>query len=197
MGTISLTLPADGETADASDVNNPFNTIAAVINGGIDADNIEAGGVIPNGLQSGTGTSWAWQSWTPTLSGLFNNTKWDKTARYIQIGKTVFFYLNLVANTTTPMDGAGEPTFTLPVTATNSSPTIGLPLSTYGAAFDANGSSYIALVEQIIGGTTTARVRYIDTGVAAGSAKAAITTTAPFTWTTSDVISVQGFYEAA
>lgn len=43
MATISLTLPADGDTIDASDVNNPFNTIATVINGGLDNANIATG----------------------------------------------------------------------------------------------------------------------------------------------------------
>ena len=42
MGTISLTLPSDGTTIDAADVNTPFNTISTVINGNIDDDNIKA-----------------------------------------------------------------------------------------------------------------------------------------------------------
>lgn len=40
MGTISLSLPSDGQTIDAADVNNPLNTIAAEINGQLDNDNI-------------------------------------------------------------------------------------------------------------------------------------------------------------
>lgn len=43
MGTISLSLPSDGNTIDASDVNTPFNTISAVINGNLDDDNIKTG----------------------------------------------------------------------------------------------------------------------------------------------------------
>jgi len=43
MPTVSLTLPNDGDNADASDVNTPFNQLANVINGHIDADNIEPG----------------------------------------------------------------------------------------------------------------------------------------------------------
>lgn len=37
------TLPADGDTIDAADVNNPLNAIKTVINGNIDDDNIAAG----------------------------------------------------------------------------------------------------------------------------------------------------------
>jgi hypothetical protein len=40
MSGISLTLPSDGETIEAADVNVPFNAIASVINGGIDNANI-------------------------------------------------------------------------------------------------------------------------------------------------------------
>jgi len=43
MGTISLSLPSDGQTIDAADVNTPLNTISAVINGNLDDDNIKVG----------------------------------------------------------------------------------------------------------------------------------------------------------
>ena len=42
MSTISLSLPSDGSTIDAADVNTPFNTISAVINGNLDNDNVAA-----------------------------------------------------------------------------------------------------------------------------------------------------------
>lgn len=43
MGTISLSLPSDGQTIDAADVNTPLNTISAVINGNLDDDNVKVG----------------------------------------------------------------------------------------------------------------------------------------------------------
>jgi microcystin-dependent protein len=45
MPIITPTLPNDGETIDASDVNNPFNAILGVLNGGIDANNLAPGAV--------------------------------------------------------------------------------------------------------------------------------------------------------
>lgn len=45
MATIALTLPADGDTLDAADVNNPLNIIKDVINGNIDQDNIKAASI--------------------------------------------------------------------------------------------------------------------------------------------------------
>lgn len=43
MPTISPTLPNDGETIDAQDVNGPFNAILGVLNGNIDGTNIKPG----------------------------------------------------------------------------------------------------------------------------------------------------------
>lgn len=46
MGTISVSLPADGSTADVSDYNTPINTIVSELNGGLDNDNIATGAAI-------------------------------------------------------------------------------------------------------------------------------------------------------
>ena len=43
MPTISPILPNDGEAIDASDVNNPFNTIIGLLNGNLDEQNIKPG----------------------------------------------------------------------------------------------------------------------------------------------------------
>lgn len=112
MTTLSLTLPADGQTIDASDVNTPLNAIATVINGSIDSTNITDGGVTPNELTSGTGSTWAWTSYTPTAVG------WTGTpttgGRYIQMGKTVIWEFSV-----TGTSNATGATLTLPVTARN------------------------------------------------------------------------------
>lgn len=46
MPTVNPTLPNDGEDADAVDVSGPILAILSVINGHIDEDNLEDGGVI-------------------------------------------------------------------------------------------------------------------------------------------------------
>lgn len=43
MATISVSLPADGQTIDAADINTPINTIVADYNGNIDNTNIASG----------------------------------------------------------------------------------------------------------------------------------------------------------
>lgn len=40
MGTISVSLPSDGSTADVSDYNTPITTIVTALNGNIDANNL-------------------------------------------------------------------------------------------------------------------------------------------------------------
>lgn len=40
MGTISVSLPSDGETIDAADYNTPINTIVTEVNGNLDNANI-------------------------------------------------------------------------------------------------------------------------------------------------------------
>lgn len=45
MPIISTSLPADGETIDAADVNTPFNDILNVVNGNLDSDNVATGGL--------------------------------------------------------------------------------------------------------------------------------------------------------
>lgn len=46
MPTVNPTLPNDGEDADAVDISGPILAILSVINGHIDEDNLEDGGVI-------------------------------------------------------------------------------------------------------------------------------------------------------
>jgi hypothetical protein len=45
MGTISVSLPSDGSTADVSDYNTPINSIVNEINGNLNQSNIAANGV--------------------------------------------------------------------------------------------------------------------------------------------------------
>jgi hypothetical protein len=73
--------------------------------------------VTPVKLQSGTGTDWAWDTFTPTLSGQFADAKWNKNFKYKQTGKTVNARFSFIANANTPMSGSGVASFTLPVSS--------------------------------------------------------------------------------
>lgn len=196
MSTVSLTLPSDGNTIDASDVNNPLNAIAAVVNGGIDSTNVTPGGLTPASLQSGTGSTWAWQSWTPTLSGRFDDTKWTKTCAYVQIGKTVHFRMKLVANAGTPMSGgATDALFTLPVA--HASGYAGSDQTAWiggGGVYDNGTATFQADVYLSSASNSIGRIR-VHTGDP--QQNTAITSTVPMTWASTDEITCSGAYEAA
>lgn len=137
----------------------------------------------------------AWQSWTPTLSGRFTDAKWDKTCKYIQIGKTVIFRMKLKANTTTPMaGGSADCIFTLPVTSIDYAPGEVSYAIGSSSLLDSGTANFFAV--PYWGSTTTGKVRIIGTGSTYAS-NADITSTAPFTWTTNDEVLVSGWYEAA
>ena len=73
MATISLTLPSDGQTIDASDVNNPFNTIAAEVNGNLDNSNIKAGAAIERSKIAGFTDGWESLGYAPTTITALGN----------------------------------------------------------------------------------------------------------------------------
>lgn len=67
MATVSTTLPSDGQTIDASDVNTPINAILSKFNGNIDNDNIKTGANI-NGAKL-LASSLPGSSFDTTLAG--------------------------------------------------------------------------------------------------------------------------------
>lgn len=186
MSTVSLTLPSDGDTIDASDVNNPLNAIAAVINGGIDSTNVTAGGLTPANLVSGTGSSWAWQSWTPTWTGLTIGNA-TVNCKYIQIGKTVVGSINVQLGSTSAVTAVTS--ITLPVTAV--APLNNDPIGTM--AFRSSNNA-IGLLEL----SSTSSARFVSYAVS-GSViiESGFTATIPGTWATGSSISGYFTYQAA
>lgn len=141
----------------------------------------------------GSGT--AWTSWTPTLSGRLNDAKWTKTCKYQQFGKTVMARLMMVASNATPMDGgSADALFTLPVTSTALTGTANTVVRGCGNAFDATGN--INWLQMTLNSTTIGCLRTFDSS-STYLIQAAITSTIPYTWTTSDEISATFVYEAA
>jgi hypothetical protein len=174
-------------TNDAS-----FNDGTGIASGAITTAKIADANITPEKLIAGTGATWTPATWTPTLSGRMNDAKWDKYGSYIQIGKTVFADLLLVANTTTPMDGGtAEAIISLPVTSINYTQYV----STLGTGHVVDGG--VNFTADIVWNTTgTLVVR----GVLASGTYAqpqTMSSTAPFTWTTTDQIYVSIRYTAA
>lgn len=189
MSTISLVLPNDGDTADASDVNVPFNTIANVINGGLDSTNITDGGLTPADLMSGTGSTWAWQSWTPVWTNMTVAGS-TVTAKYNQVGKIVHYRIAVVlAGGNAP---TGSVTFTLPVTSVSYAGTSTLPVVGSVQYFISNAYAGYAVWTST---TTATLVVFNASGTYLTAAN--ISGSVPSSFTNGSEIHVQGFFEAA
>jgi len=133
----------------------------------------------------------AWTSYTPTWTSDSSTPSIGNgslTGRYKQIGKTVFFSLNLTYGTTTT-GGSGAWMFGLPVTAYNANyqfpvSILNSGLAWYGAIANGNyknSTSYFSIIHQNDTATT------VWGGVTAG---------APFSFGSGDTLTVSGSYEA-
>lgn len=159
-----------------------------------DGTGIAAGAIsAPEKLVSGAGTAWDWQSWTPTYANLTvgNGTS---LSTYCQIGKVVFFKFSFVFGTTSAM-GTG-PTISLPVTAdagayapAGTSTRLG-----QGRILDAGTGTFHGSITY---SSTTVMSLVVNNVSGTYESTSQITSTVPFTWTTSDAFAFTGFYEAA
>jgi hypothetical protein len=179
---------ANGVTIDGLNLKDgKLNTNNSVVTA-----NITDTAVTPAKLQTGTGSGWAWASWTPTWSSLTvgNGTV---TARYMQTGKTVFARLSVVFGSTTSI--SGDFTFTLPVTAAAHAGAAALPPLGWARAYDVS-AAVVYEARVLLNTTTTTVTRFMAAG---GTYVTQVTpsSTVPFTWTNPDELSYEFVYEAA
>jgi hypothetical protein len=130
----------------------------------------------------------AWVSYTPTWANLTIGNGVN-AFKYKQLGKTVFVKGTFTFGTTSTMGTA--PTFTLPFTASGTTPNISgiMSLTDASAANSYGGYTRPAT-------TTTVEPRYFNVSGTLISVTGSATSTAPFTWTTSDIIQVYFYYES-
>lgn len=97
MGTISVSLPSDGTTADVSDYNTPINTIVAVINGNLDNSNISGlsgtkitGGTLPGtALDSTLSSGWLNLNNTPSSVTYSGNGSYSLVFNSVDLTSTL------------------------------------------------------------------------------------------------------------
>lgn len=148
---------------------------------------VGAGTITPAGLVSGTGSTWVWQAWVPTLTNLSGGTITE--AAYTIVGKTVHFrFIYTLAGAGV----AGSVSFTLPATASSGIETN----SPIGVARlnDATGDVNLGIIRTT--STTTANVQVVDASTTYARI-VNLSSTVPFTWAASDIIFAEGTYEAA
>ena len=184
VDTINENIADNGVTVDGLNVkDSKLNTADSVV-----TDNYTDGSILPEHLTTGTGTSWAWASWTPTLTNMTEGNG-TKTGKYIQIGKTVFFKFQFTLGSTSAM--GTDPQFSVPVTAIASDANSVIGQSVYR---DAGTETYFGSV--YLNATTTAKFNSNATDATWLRASATPPdSTRPFTWTTNDIITAVGFYE--
>lgn len=165
----------------------------------VDAQSIATSSVTPEKLLSGTGTSWPYQSYTPTL-GNFTLGNGSMVARYKQIGKTVHFDIQIKYGSTSSF--SGNITFTLPVTAATRYDVATYPF-TYllGNLVASDVSTSVYYFGSIVLQSTTVATTFSwgasGTYVGSVAGSGGLQSTVPMTWATGDILGISGTYEAA
>lgn len=185
MGTISVSLPSDGTTADVADYNTPITTIVNAINGNLDNDNISESAAIALSKLAQT----AWPSWSPTFVNLSGGTL--NYAKYIQIGKIVHFRLKYTLG---GAGVAGAVTFTTPTSIHGDLNSTSEAIHASVTLQDTGTAAHPGILRW--GSSTTISIHPI------GSAGNYVnidnlSSTIPHIWANTDIITVAGTYEAA
>ncbi len=131
----------------------------------------------------------AFTSYTPTVTG-FTLGNGTVSGAYLQVNKLVIFRAQMVFGTTSAA-ASSVPTFTLPVTSVAVGTGSPLMLGTATFRDESAVAQYNALLRHV--STTTCAAAIPGTS----GVYTVPSTTTPFTWTTSDVITMTGVYEAA
>ena len=135
-------------------------------------------------------TAIGWQSYTPTFTN-FTLGNGTLIAKYIQIGKFVSVKFELTLGSTSSM-GTG-PQVSLPVTSSSSITSLASSIG-FSLCGDTGTASYYGAVT--FGTTTTVYVWFFD--IASSKVlRGTISSTAPFTWVSTDTFAAQFYYEAA
>lgn len=136
-----------------------------------------------------------WQDWTPTITNCSGGTL--TFAKYIQIGKTVFFRFAYEIGGVGAGGGiAGAVNFTLPVAPVTGF-AVDMPLSGTANALDVGAAIYTLGMDFLDGGGGKCLLRaQLATGTYLSSSTN-LSSTIPHTWANNDAIYVSGMYEGA
>ena len=202
--TPTITSPTENSgTYNSPVINNPVisgypsNSIpaAAIVNNSLTASQLAQNAITPNTLDSVLGTSWAWQSFTPTftLVGGGSNGNAVITGAYTQIGKTVHFWMKYVIGSSTTFSGMTQMKATLPVTATAA-----WVAGNFAGVFGGGGNGAVGNAPLTNFSTSTTDFRIVALNTASTYAGFFdISSTVPGTWNIGDSLWINGVYEAA
>lgn len=147
---------------------------------------LPSGVVKPEDLVAGAGTTWAWQSWVPTWTGITPGNGVNTIALYAQIGKTVYVRGAFTGGTTSSGTGV-TPILTLPVTSASTYSTNSTPLGHFRYASSSLLSGYVRWAST----TTVSLVSYTVSGATIIDGNLAVA------FANTYVLNYNFFYEAA
>jgi len=167
------------------------STNISLPNGSVTTAALADSAVTPAKLVAGTGSSWAWQSWTPTWANLTVSSS-TVSAKFIQIGKTVSYRIVVIlAGGNAP---SGSVTFSLPVTSVTLVGTVNSTTIGHVRYLDAGTASFQGVATLATTTTATLQVGQADSTYLR---VANLSSTVPMTWANTDEIHIVGTYEAA
>jgi hypothetical protein len=140
-------------------------------------------------LESWLNTLGVLKTWGPTLTNMSQGNG-TVTARYCQIGKTVFGYFVFVLGSTSTV--GTSPQISLPVTVSSSWNNL-TPIGSVNL-LDTGTAVYYGLLRPT---STTAAIFYVQNSAGTYVTENGITATVPMTWTTGDAFACSFKYEAA
>jgi len=155
--------------------------------------NITDTAVTPAKLQSGTGSGWSWQSFSPTWTNLTVGNGTVNYSKYIQTGKTVNLKYSLTLGSTSVI--GTSPTFTLPVTASTDSSAGGIQWGTVTYIDVSAGSTFYT--GAVVYASTTTGTIFVSNASATYSTLSSFTATIPVAYATGDTLVITATYEAA
>lgn len=164
-----------------------------------DSGTLKDEAVTPEKLITGTGTSWAWQSWTPALTASTNPTLGTNSVaegRYTQIGKTVICQIDIKFGTSGTNAGSGTYYISLPVAAKTAISGYQVMPIGFLRALDAS-AGYGAVFFPELETSTTAQLVYYQ-GIGGTGPASGVAHNNPWAWSTSDIVCAGTItYEAA
>lgn len=172
----------------AAEMNDLVENIDALAGG----TGLNTGVVTTDKLSTSSGEiAGPWQTWTPTYANLTvgNGTV---VARYRKVGKMIEFRYSLTWGSTTTFTAGSNISISPPVSISSSySLFTTLGLATY---YDANGSIFTSIISYE---STNSMRPFVTSTTGTYASIGQVNNTNPMTWTTGDIFSITGFYEAA
>jgi len=135
-----------------------------------------------------------WFAWTPSTWNNLTVGSATTSGAYSLIGNTVMFRVRLVFAANTSI--SGDVTFTFPTSTVAYGGTAAVVPIGWCGLLDASGSPYTYQASVVWASTTTAKI-YAVLANSTYTTVAALSSTVPFTWTTSDEIQLVGTYQLA